>query len=115
MSAIAETARDVIDRIRRNDREREYCLAVLDLWAQVQEQGIEIERVASFGFDRSILTEKETRARRGACLGGRPDPYTETLPSGKIRLRVYNYVRHHDGGITRLDPMLKAVHEHADS
>lgn len=42
MSATAETSRDVIARIRRNERERAYCLAVLDLWAKVQEQGIDI-------------------------------------------------------------------------
>ena len=49
--ATAETARDVIARIRRNERERDYCLAVLDLWAQVQEQGIEIA-----GWRPSALT-----------------------------------------------------------
>ena len=109
----AETARDVIGRIRRNEREREYCLAVLDLWAQVQEQGIDIERVESFGFDTSILPEREKRPWR-FYQHRRPDPYVETLPSGEKRLRVYNYVRHHDGGITRLDPILKAVHEDHD-
>jgi hypothetical protein len=109
MSATAETARDVIDRIRRNERERDYCLTVLDLWAQVQEQGIEIGRVASFGFDSRVLTEKEERD-----FHRRMENYIETMPSGKKRPRVYNYVRHHDGGMTRLDPMLKAVHEHDD-
>jgi hypothetical protein len=115
MSAIAETARDVIDRIRRNDREREYCLAVLDLWAQVQEQGIEIERVASFGFDRSILTEGQKRVWRFHQSRRSDDPYVEKRPNGGYRLKVYNYVRHHDGGITRLDPMLEAVYERDDS
>ena len=115
MSAIAETARDVIDRIRRNDREREYCLAVLDLWAQVQEQGIEIERVASFGFDRSILTEGQKRGRASIKAGGRMTPISRSCPMASYRLAVYNYVRHHDGGITRLDPMLEAVYECDDS
>jgi hypothetical protein len=106
MSTASETARDVIARIRRNVRERDYCLAVLDLWAQVQEQGIDISRVASFGFDSRALTAQEDRRFRRDFHA-----YIETLPSGKKRPLVYNYVRHHDGGITRLDPMLQAVYE----
>ena len=109
MTATAETARDVIARIRRNERERAYCLAVLDLWAQVQEQGIEISRVASFGFDSRILTDPQKRR-----FHQRMGEYIETLPSGKHRPLAYNYVRHHDGGVTRLDPMLKAVYETDD-
>jgi hypothetical protein len=103
---MAETARDVIARIRRKRREQDYCFAVLDLWAQVQGQGIEVNRVASFGFDSHILTEKQDwdfRRNYGK--------YIETLPTGEKRPRVYNYVRHHDGGMTRLDPMLQAVYE----
>lgn len=101
-----ETATDVLDRIRRNRREQDYCLAVLDLWAQAQEQGIDISRVASFGFDSRALTERQKRDFH-RCVGS----YIETLPCGKKRPCVYNYVRHHDGGVTRLDPMLKAVYE----
>jgi hypothetical protein len=106
MSATAETARDVIARIRRNQKERDFCLAVLDLWARVQEQGIEVGRVASFGFDSRALTEKQKWD-----FHRRRSYYIETLPSGEKRLRFYNYVRHHDGGMTRLDPMLEAVYE----
>ena len=36
---MSETATDVMDRIKRNNCERSYCLAVLDLWANVQTQG----------------------------------------------------------------------------
>ena len=86
MNATAETARDVIDRIRRNERERDYCLAVLDLWAQVQEQGIEIGRVASFGFDSRVLTEKRSATSTGGwkttsrpCLPARSGPACTTM------------------------------------
>lgn len=101
-------AQEIIARIRRREKERTYCLAVLDLWAQVQAQGINIERVRSFGFDSRALTPAQR-----AAWHRRPgyDPYIETLTSGKKRPRVYNYVRHHDGGMTRLDPMLAAVYE----
>jgi len=101
-------AQEIIARIRRREKERAYCLAVLDLWAQVQAQGINIEWVKSFGFDSRALTpQQETeRFRRPGC-----DPFIETLASGTKRPRFYNYVRHHDGGMTRLDPMLAAVYE----
>jgi hypothetical protein len=106
MGASAETARDVIARIRRNQRDRDYCLAVLDLWAQVQEQGIEIGQVESFGFDTRILSPSEERLFR-RDFGA----YVETLPSGQKRPCFYNYVRRCDGSATPLDPMLKAVYE----
>jgi hypothetical protein len=109
MSTAPETARDVIARIRRKRREQDHCLAVLGLWAQVQGQGIDIARVASFGFDDRALTPKEERLRHRP---GRPDPYIEVLPNGQRRPLVYNYVRHHDGGITRLEPPLRAVYEY---
>ncbi len=101
-------AQEIIARIRRREKKRAYCLTILDLWAQVQTQGINIERVKSFGLDTRVLTpqQKIERCRRPGC-----DPFIETLASGTKRPRVYNYVRHHDGGITRLGPMLAAVYE----
>lgn len=104
----AKTARNIIARIRHNEQERAYCLAVLDLWAQVQGQGINISRVASFGFDPKTLTADQKRQHKVRCAD---DPFVERLPDGKLRPRFYNYVRHHDGGVTRLDPMLPAVYE----
>ena len=104
-----ETARDVMASIRRKQKEREYLLAVLELWAQVQEQGIAIAQVASFGFDSRVLTPRE-----GRDFHRRFSEYIERLPSGKTRPCFYNYVRHHDGGMTRLEPMLRAVYEHDD-
>lgn len=108
MSVTAETARNVIARIQRNERERSYCLAVLDLWAQVQDQGIDIGRVASFGYDPRAVTPAQKRQHKAY---GTFDPFVERLPTGALRPRFYNYVRHHDGGKTRLDPMLPAVHK----
>ena len=67
--------------------------------------------MASFGFDSSILTAGPKRVWRFHRNRRMDDPYIETLPNGGHRLKVYNYVRHHDGGVTRLDPMLEAVYE----
>ncbi len=110
-----ETALDVMARIKRNSREREFCLSVLDLWANVQAQGIEIESVDKFGYDPKRLTKadkaKAARARFYVRNGSNPDPFVVRLPNGSHRLTVYNYVRHHDGTTTTLAPMLKAVYE----
>jgi hypothetical protein len=105
---MGDTARDLIAHIRQLQRERDYCLAVLDLWAQVQEQGIDVGSAASFGFDSSLLSPSEAR-----LFHNRMHEYIETLRSGKRRPLVYNFIRR-DGVVTRLNPMLKAVYETDD-
>ena len=104
---MAETARDVIARIRRKRREQDYCLAVLDLWAQVQGQGIEVSRVASFGFDSRIF-DAEARVEIPPELR---QVHRDLAHGRRTGPRLDTYVRHHDGGMTRLDPMLQAVYE----
>ena len=89
---------------------------MLDLWANVQAQGIEIESVDKFGYDPKRLTKADKakrphRARFYVRNGSNPDPFVVRLPNGGHRLTVYNYVRHHDGTTTTLAPMLKAVYE----
>ena len=70
-----ETALDVMARIKRNSREREFCLAVLDLWANVQAQGIEIESVDKFGYDPKRLTNADkAKAARSPLHAGRLEP-----------------------------------------
>ena len=105
---MGETARVLIAHIRQLQREREYCLAVLDLWAQVQEQGIDVGSAASFGFDSNLLSLSEAR-----LFHNRMHEYIETLRSGKKRPMVYNYIRRGET-VTRLNPMLKAVYETED-
>ena len=62
--------------------------------------------MASFGFDSRILTER----RRSDGFHQRSVASTSRrCPPASTGRCVYNYVRHHDGGVTRLDPMLKAV------
>ncbi len=109
---MSETATDILERIERNRREQDYCYAVLDLWARVQNQGIEIASVESFGLDTRLLSPREKAQAARARLYRQDDPFVERLPTGGHRLKVYNYVRHHDGTTTRLTPMLKAVHQH---
>jgi hypothetical protein len=105
---MSETATDVMDRIKRNNCERSYCLAVLDLWANVQTQGIAIESVDKFGFDPGLLSKADKAKMDKARIIRQADPFVEHLPNGGHRLKVYNYIRHHNGSITQLEPMLKA-------
>jgi hypothetical protein len=112
-------AQQLLTSIREREAERGRLLAQLDLWANVQAQGIEIDTVDRFGFDPSLLTRKQKQAARKASMFGRRDPITgqvekglyqgDRLPNGHYTCRVFNYVRHHDGTQTILDPLLKAV------
>lgn len=102
---------NTIDRIKAREKERAYLLAQLDLWAKVKAQGIEPDTVRSFGFDTRLLTQEQKRQWHRPHRVGELDPYIETLRTGKTRPKVFNYVRHHDGSQTVLDPVLEAVYE----
>jgi hypothetical protein len=97
-------ATDVLGRIREKRAEEARLLAILDLWAAVQAQGIDIGSVACFGMDPRFLTKRERLERQQAARLGQPDPIGE-----RSRPTVFNYVRHRDGRTTRLHPSLKAV------
>jgi hypothetical protein len=106
-----ETAQDILARIERNRKEQGYCFAVLNLWAGVQAQGIEIESVKAFGFREDLLDQKQRAERNRQWRLSLSDPFVDRLPCGKLRPRFHNYVRHHDGSTTKLEPMLEAVYE----
>jgi hypothetical protein len=89
---------ELLASIRAKRAEQAKCLAELDLWAAVQAQGIDIGTVATFGFKPEWLTRIERAQRDRARQTWRPDPFTET----------YNFVRHKDGTVTRLQPSLRA-------
>jgi hypothetical protein len=100
----------LLARIKQTRKEQDYCYAVLDLWAGVQAQNIEIESVKAFGFDPKLLSRQEqAKANRARIQQG--DPFVDRLPNGKLLPRFHNYVRHHDGSTTQLNPMLKAVYK----
>lgn len=107
------TAQEVIDRMMDREKERAYLLAVLDLWVKAQAQGIDTDTVRSFGFDGRLLTWEQKR-QRFVGPWRREDKYIETFRTGRKRPRVFNYVRHHDGSRTVLNPMLEAVYEYDD-
>ncbi len=106
-----ETATDVIARIKRNERERAYCLEVLDLWAKAQGQGVEIETIDKWGFDPKLLSATDKRRANVYRCQTQADLFMARLPDGRYRPLFHNYVRHFDGTITPLNPMLKAPYE----
>jgi hypothetical protein len=93
---------DVLVRLQQRYRERDFCLAVLELWAGVKKQGIESESVKSFGFDEKLLTRRERLTSIWDFL---------ERSTGKRRAIFHNYVRLHDDTTVQLNPMLKAVYE----
>jgi hypothetical protein len=107
---MAETATEIIDRIKAREQERAYLLDQLALWAKAQEQGIGSDSVRAFGFDSQLLTEPQKRD-----FHRRMGVYIETLRSGRKRPVLFNCVWYHDGSQTRLNPMLKAVYRHGDN
>ncbi|MEN6367717.1 MAG: hypothetical protein ABFC88_12975 [Thermoguttaceae bacterium] len=97
---------DILESINKKSRECDYLLAVLDLWAQVEAQGIAPETVASFGFDPKLLEGKDARDYRN-CRDRFVNPHRQ--PDNTYRTYYHNFVRLNDGSIQPLDPILKAV------
>ena len=99
------TKHDLIARMREHDAERAYLLAVLNLWVQAETQGIDPETVKSFGFSlRFCKTERERREARTW------KPTRDDDGCAVVRSPVFNFVSHHDGTQTRLNPPLKAIY-----
>jgi hypothetical protein len=102
-------AQELIQSIKAKQAEQAKCLAVLDLWAAVQAQGIDIGTVDKFGFKEDWMTRIEKAQRIAAQRRFLPDPFKgSTLQNGHYTPVFYNYVTHKDGSITRLQPTLKA-------
>jgi hypothetical protein len=93
---------------------------MLDLWAAVEAQGVDVDTVETLGFDRARVTLRQRMDIRRCAIHGGRDPISgviersgllyagERLPNGHYVPTVYNFVRHKDGRTTLLDPMLKA-------
>jgi hypothetical protein len=93
--------------IKAKREEESRLWATLDLWANVQAQGIEPEEVESFGFDPDLLPSLLKRKRQYAMGGGGFDPCVERLPNGQYRALFYTYVRLKGGSIKTLDPPVR--------
>ena len=83
-----ETARDVLASIRRKQKEREYLLAVLDLWAQVAETGyryrsggvVWLRQPGSDAEERAEISIGGSASTLSGCRPARHDPaFTTTF------------------------------------
>lgn len=93
----------VIDLIRVKSRERDYLLALLELWVQAEAQGIDSSDGGSFGLDTQLFGPKErSRYQRGE--------FTQRDNTGVVCVLMYNFFCYSDGRVIALNPMLKAVH-----
>ena len=98
---------ELIESIRVKNRERDYLLDSLKLWAQAEAQGIDLNDGGSFWLDTRMFDRREqTRYLHGE--------FTRRKPSGAVCLLMYNFFRYPDGRVVQLNPMLnpmlKAVH-----
>ena len=103
------TPTTTLESIKEKQLKQAEYIAQLDLWAAVQEQGIAIDSVDTFGFEPKWMTRIERCQRLNAQRKFMPNPFDgPMLANGHCTCTVYNYVKHKDGTITRLRPTLRA-------
>jgi hypothetical protein len=105
---MAETALDVLDRIKKNRSEQAFCYAQLEMWAKVKAQGIDIDTVATFSYSEKHHTSADKKELQTAWRQTQSNPFVRRMPNGSYRVLFFNFVRHHDGSITVLNPKIKA-------
>ena len=98
----------ILARIKARREEQDRLYRILDLWTEVQAQGIGPGEVDSFGFDPKLLPPTLARHRQCEIARGR-DPCVERLSNGGYKVLIYNYVRLKDGGVRPLNPAVRAV------
>ncbi len=108
---MTETALDIKARINSKRREQAYLYAQLEMWASVKDQGIDIDTVDKFGYSEKHHTREDKRKADLEWRRSQSNPFVCRMPNGSFKLLFYNYVKHHDGTITVLNPMVKAPHE----
>lgn len=95
--------------------EQKQLLRTLAMWGKVQEQGINSDDVASFGFDPTLMDAKErNEARRsnrvmGSFSNHNPFgwPVTRNAEGQSVIVGLkHNFVRLHSGEKVKLSPMV---------
>ena len=103
-----ETVQDVLARIKSKRSEQAFCYAQLEMWAKVKAQGIDIDTVAMFGYSEKHHTAADKKELQAAWRQAQINPFVCRMPNGSFRVLFFNFVRHHDGSITVLNPKIKA-------
>jgi len=105
---MAETALDTLDCIKQNRSEQAFCYAQLEMWAKVKAQGIDIDTVDKFGYSEKNHTAADKKELQAAWRQTQSNPFVRRMPNGSHRVLFFNYVKHHDGSMTVLNPKIKA-------
>ncbi len=105
---MAETALDILGRIKSKRSEQAFCYSQLEMWAKVKTQGIDVDSVLSFGYREKNHTTADKKELLAALRQTQSNPFVRRMPNGSYRVLFFNYVRHHDGTMTVLNPKIKA-------
>ena len=93
----------ILDRIEGHTKERRFLLDVLKMWGEAENQGVNPDDVARFGFDSRHLTGKLRKEWRDAFVG--------SVGTQKRWNCFTYYVRRSDGENVLLAGPIAAVYE----
>ncbi|NCA13400.1 MAG: hypothetical protein EBS89_04595 [Proteobacteria bacterium] len=86
----------IMKNIEDKNRERLVAIRQLEIWAQVQQQGIDTSTVSRFGFDPDLVPEEELRKLRRNEGFNKNNPYgwQSREVGGRMTTtpELYNYV-----------------------
>ena len=101
---------ELVESLEEKNKERDYLISVLKLWAHVQEQGIDPDNVDTFGYSPMYLTPEQKKQWHQKCVRSgvpsRAHTYYLTFADYREVPMVHNYVRLKTGEVKVLDPML---------
>ena len=93
----------IIADLKEKSAERDVLIRTLEMWNQVEAQGIEPEDVAGFTFKEEWITTAQKRERLNVARYLYSDPFVDkNIP------KIYNAVHMKDGTWRKLDPSIKA-------
>lgn len=107
--------RETIARIMELRREQEKVFRELLVWADAQDQGINLNDVAAFGWDVEFLTERQRKYYHQIIDAGniysacKNEPWMGQWLFNTGSPLWYNHVKLKDGTVRRLDPFIQAA------
>lgn len=101
---------ELLARIRINLYKKMLCLAELEIWNDIEVQGIAPDTVASLTYDPAALPYPLRRQMRREHPRGH-DPNVEQLADGKVVIKIVNVAILKDGTRVVLNPPLATAEE----
>ena len=105
MSAVATAA---LLKLQPLESQRQSLLSQLQMWAEIEKQGVDPEEVVSFGWNSSYVPPRMwTEAER--TLNPERFPWFGQWLFRSCKPLYYNYLNMKDGSIRKLLPFVKAA------